>query len=118
MSLVRSLDHSTFDNTIRSVSTPVLVDFYATWCPPCRALAPALDQLAGELEGKIAFFKVNVDEEPELAGRFNVRAVPTLALYAGGEQFYEIPGYVPPTKLRTFLESVARAGSGVAHERS
>ena len=118
MAHVQSLTSSTFDRALASATTPVLIDFFASWCPPCRALAPVLDQLAGEFGDRIVFYKVNVDEEPELAGRFQVRSVPTLALFAGGEQIYEIPGYVPPAKLRTFLESVARVGSAVAPERS
>jgi thioredoxin 1 len=117
MSHVRSLDAATFDRAI-AAGTPVLVDFFATWCPPCKALAPVLDQLAGELGDRIAFYKVNVDEEPELAGRFQVRAVPTIAVFLSGKQVSEIPGYVPAAKLRTFLESVARAGSTVARDPS
>jgi thioredoxin 1 len=111
MAQVQSLTSATFDRALESASVPVLVDFYTTWCPPCRAMAPALDQLAGEFEGQIEFYKVNVGEEPELAGRFQIRAVPTLALFAGGEQIYDMPGFFPPARLRVFLESVARAAS-------
>lgn len=114
MAQIQPLGASTFDRAIHSATTPVLVDFYASWCPPCRALALHLEKLVGEFEGRIAFFKVNVDEEPELAARFQVSAVPSLQLFAGGEAIYDIPGYVPESKLRTFLESVARAGSGLA----
>jgi thioredoxin 1 len=117
MAQVRSLTSATFDRALATARAPVLVDFYASWCPPCRALAPVLELLACEFDGQIDFYKVNVDEEPELAGRFQVQSVPTLKLYVG-EGVYEIPGFVPAAKLRTLLESVARAGSTIALERS
>jgi thioredoxin 1 len=117
VSQVQTLTSSTFDRAVSSPTIPVLVDFYASWCPPCKALAPVLDQLSEEFAGRVAFFKVNVDEEPELAARFNVQAVPTLSLFAGGRSLAEIPGYVAPSKLRQFLESVVAVGTRAATGR-
>lgn len=109
MAHVQELTGATFDSTLASAQKPVLVDFFATWCPPCKALAPVLEELAAEFGDRLAFYKVNVDQEPRLAARQQVSSVPTLALFAGGEQVFEIPGFVGGAKLRAFVQSVVAA---------
>jgi thioredoxin 1 len=108
---VKPLTSATFDAELRATRTPAVVDFYATWCPPCRILAPTLDRLATELAGRVAFFKVNIDEAPDLADRFGVQAVPTLAVFVGGRQVQELKGLLPAPQLRAYLERVAEAAA-------
>ncbi len=80
-----TLTTSTFDETINSASTPVVVDLWAEWCGPCKMIAPILAEIATEQAGKLTIAKVNVDENPDLAMRYNVMSIPTLLVFDGGE---------------------------------
>lgn len=88
---------------------PVLVDFYADWCGPCRTLSPVLEELGREFEGRIDFAKVDIDAEPGLARRYQIRAVPTLLLFRGGEVVERIVGASGKQALRAQLEAKAVA---------
>ena len=79
------LESGDFEQQVLQADGPVLVDFYATWCPPCRQLAPRIDELAAEYEGQAKVLKLNVDDTPELAQRFAISAVPTLILFEDGK---------------------------------
>lgn len=105
--------HTTTDDFARDVlhsNVPVLVDFHAPWCGPCRALAPALDRLAAEFAGRARIVKVNADDEPDLAAHFGVDALPTLLLFRNGELVQRHEGAPPPAVLRAWLtnQSVSR----------
>lgn len=75
-----------FEVEILQSKTPVLVDFFADWCGPCQAAKPVLEKLAGEYEGKVKFAKLNVDNSPQSAGKFNVMSIPTVVLFKGGQE--------------------------------
>jgi thioredoxin 1 len=81
---VTSLSSSTFDEVIQSSDVPVVVDFWAEWCGPCKMIAPILDEIAGEQSGKITVAKLNVDDSPDLARRFDVMSIPTLIVFKDG----------------------------------
>jgi len=102
---VLSVGDSDFESTVLNSDQPVLVDFWAVWCGPCKAIGPVVDKLAGEFEGRVRVAKVNVDEAQQTALRFHVRSIPTLLLFKGGEVVELIVGVVPESKLRTTLES-------------
>jgi thioredoxin 1 len=101
------LNERNFATEVLEATQPVLVDFYATWCGPCRMLAPVLDQLAGEFAGRIKFAKVDVDEAPELAARYQITGVPTLLLFQHGQVVDEVVGLAPLGALRARLRAVA-----------
>lgn len=96
-----------FEPVVLRADQPVLVDFYATWCGPCRMLAPVLEQLAAEFAGRITFAKVDVDAAPELAARYQITGVPTLLLFQNGRVVDEVVGLVPLGALRARLRAVA-----------
>ena len=100
---------ATFETEVLKSDTPVLVDFWAEWCAPCRRLAPAVDAIATELEGKVLVAKVNVDENPVTPGRFNVRGIPTLIVFRDGKEVGREVGAVPRDRLRTLLDLAAGA---------
>ena len=83
---------ATFDETINGATEPVLVDFWAEWCGPCKAIAPVLDEIAVENEGKLTIAKLNVDENPDIALRFQVMSIPTLILFKDGQDVKRLVG--------------------------
>jgi thioredoxin 1 len=83
-----------------SSETPILVDFWAPWCGPCKAISPILEELAGELAGKVQIAKLNVDENDGVAGEYGVRAIPTLLLFKGGKVVDQYVGMVPKATLK------------------
>lgn len=93
------LDQNNFKSEVLQSTTPVLVDFWAEWCGPCKMLSPIIDQLAGELGGKMKVAKLNVDEAPDLAGQYNVMSIPTLLVFKNGEPVDQIVGAMPKDKL-------------------
>jgi thioredoxin 1 len=101
-----------FENTVLKSDLPVIVDFWAPWCGPCRMVAPTLDKLAKELSGKILIAKINTDENPEWAQRYGVQGIPTMLLVSGGKIVHRQVGALPEKMLREvigqFLEVVAQ----------
>ena len=104
---VKRIGQAEFENDVMQSTTPVLVDFYATWCGPCRILSPTVDKVAGELHGKIKFFKVNVDEAPALAQRFEIDAIPALLIFKNGKVADKMVGVQSEATLRNRLSAVA-----------
>lgn len=102
---VVTIANGNFDEEVTKATTPVLVDFWATWCGPCKMLLPVLDELAEEKVGKIKVVKVNVDENQDLATRFGIRAVPTLLLFQGGQVKETIVGMTGKKDLEKKLAS-------------
>ncbi len=98
------LDEDTFDERIRKTPGPVLVDFWAEWCAPCKIIAPALEQLAGEIAGRVTIAKVNVDENGDLTNRFGIRSIPTLVLFKGGRVVEQAIGALPKEHIRRLIE--------------
>jgi len=82
---IQILSSATFDESVQSASGPVIVDFWAEWCGPCKMIAPILEEIATEQQGKVTVAKLNVDEHPDLARRYDVMSIPTLLVFSGGE---------------------------------
>ena len=101
---VKVFTDSDFDESVRQSPTPVLVDFWAEWCGPCRRLAPTVDALADEYHGRLTVAKMNVDENPMVPGRYNIRGIPTLLLFKGGEMVEQVVGLADKDSLKKVLD--------------
>ncbi len=100
------LNGNNFEQVVLNSDKPVLIDFWATWCGPCRMQAPVIEELAEELEGNAVVAKLDVDENPELAAQFSVMSIPTLVVIKGGEIVGRRTGVTPKGTLQAMLDSV------------
>ena len=100
------LDDASFESEVISSDKPVLVDFWAPWCGPCKALAPVIDEISDEYVDKLKVGKVNVDENPEISMKFGIRSIPTLMVFKDGEVQEQIIGAVPKSEIENALQKI------------
>ncbi|NVN98525.1 MAG: thioredoxin [Geobacteraceae bacterium] len=101
---VLTLDDNNFEAEVINSSQPVLVDFWATWCAPCKAIAPTIDALAAEYEGKVKVGKVNVDDSQSTPAKYGVRGIPTIILFKDGKVVDQVVGAVPKSQLEALIK--------------
>ncbi|PJI40062.1 MAG: thioredoxin [Rhizobium sp.] len=101
------VDNSNFQAEVLDSAEPVVVDFWAEWCGPCKMIAPSLEEISNEMAGKVKVVKINIDENPEIAAKFGVRSIPTLAMFKGGEVADIKVGAAPKTALASWISSAA-----------
>ncbi|MGF1514351.1 MAG: thioredoxin [Elainellaceae cyanobacterium] len=104
MSSAAPVTDSSFEKDVLESEVPVLVDFWAPWCGPCRMVAPVVDEIAEQYDGKVKVVKVNTDENPSVASTYGIRSIPTLMIFKGGQRVDMVVGAVPKTTLANTLE--------------
>ena len=100
-----TVTYDNFQSDVLGSDTPVVVDFWAEWCGPCKMIAPALDELATEFDGKVKIAKINIDENPDIAAQYGVRSIPTLYMFKGGEVVDQMVGAAPKGKLSDWMQN-------------
>jgi thioredoxin 1 len=105
MSNAMAVSDASFEQEVLKGSTPVVVDFWAEWCAPCRTVAPVLDELAGEYAGRVKVAKMNVDENPSTSNKYGVRSIPTLLFFKGGEIVDRVVGAHPKAEIKKKFEA-------------
>ncbi len=106
---IKHVSDATFDSDVLQAETPVLVDFWAPWCGPCRMIAPIVEELADEYVGKLVVAKVNTDENPEVPGKLGIRGIPTLILFSGGKEVDRMVGFAPKPVLKQKIDAAITA---------
>ena len=106
MADIQQISDSSFDGDVLKADVPVLIDFWAPWCGPCRAIAPIVEELASEYEGKLKIVKMNVDDNPQTPAQYGVRGIPNLILFKGGEVKQQIVGAVPKAHLVKAIDDI------------
>jgi thioredoxin 1 len=101
--MVAPVSDKSFQTDVLEAKEPVLVDFWAEWCGPCRAVAPVLEEVAGELNGKLKIVKLNVDENPETAAKYGIQSIPTLMIFKDGQMASRQIGAAPKQKLEQWI---------------
>lgn len=101
------VDNSNFQTDVLQATVPVVVDFWAEWCGPCKMIAPALEEISNEMAGAVKIAKVNIDENPELAAQFGVRSIPTLLMFKDGEVSANMVGAAPKGRLADWIKASA-----------
>jgi thioredoxin 1 len=104
MTKPKEVSDATFEQDVLKASTPVLVDFWAPWCGPCRMVAPIVEELAVEYDGRVAFTKVNTDDNPVVSARYGIRSIPTLLVFKSGQPVGQIIGFRPKSDLKKRLD--------------
>ena len=105
MSKPVTVDDSSFDQIVLQAKTPVLVDFWAAWCSPCRMVAPVVEELAEEYEGRVSFTKLDVDQNPKTASKYGIMSIPTLLVFKNGSPVSNIVGFRPKSELKQNLDA-------------
>ena len=111
----KTVTDQNFATDVLGAETPVLVDFWAEWCGPCRIIAPALEEISNELGDKVTVVKLNIDENPDTPSRYGVRGIPTMLLFSGGQPIAQKVGAAPRSQIQQWLES-ALVSSGSKSE--
>lgn len=102
--LIKSLGDANFKDFITTAQTPVLVDFWADWCGPCKMIAPVVEEIAGEYQGKVQVAKVNVDQNRAIPERFKISSIPTLVMFKGGSEVERFVGFRTKKELKSILD--------------
>ncbi len=101
------VDNKNFKSEVLDSNVPVVVDFWAEWCGPCKMIGPSLEELSSEMAGSVKIVKVNIDENPELGAQYGVRSIPTLLLFKGGQRADQKVGAAPKTALQSWIKTAA-----------
>ena len=104
MAEVKHVNDSTFESEVVKSAEPVLVDFWAPWCGPCKMIGPVVEKLAGRYDGKLKVCKVNTDESQETPGKYNIHGIPTLIIFKGGKEVERMVGFAPEAALVAKIE--------------